>query len=55
MRRRDVFEKVLGKEMRRTGLDYDSYVRVISDIREMARSEKVDLVKAAEIYLSQQQ
>jgi hypothetical protein len=55
MRRKDVFEKVLGKEMRRAGLEYDAYVRVISDIRDLARKEKVTLVRAAEVFLSQQE
>lgn len=54
-RKKDIFEKVLGKEMRRAGLEYAAYVRVISDIRDLARKEKVDLVKAAETYLSQQE
>ena len=54
-RKKDIFEKVLGKEMRRAGLEYDVYVRVISDIRDLARTEKVSLVKAAETYLSQQE
>jgi hypothetical protein len=55
MRKKDVFEKVLGKEMRRARLEYDSYVRIISDIRDLARKEDVSLAKAAENYLSQQQ
>jgi hypothetical protein len=55
MRKKDIFEKVLGKEMRRAGLDYDAYVRIISEVRELARDQKVDLVKAAEVYLSQQE
>jgi hypothetical protein len=54
MRRRDVFEKVLGKEMRRAGLDYEAYVRIISEIRDLARKEQVDLAMAAKGYLSQQ-
>jgi hypothetical protein len=54
-RKKDVFEKVLGKEMRRAGLDYEAYVLVISDIRDLARKESIDLVKAAEIFLSKQQ
>jgi hypothetical protein len=53
-RKKDVFEKILGKEMRRAGLDYEAYVRIISDIRDLARKEQVDLAKAAETYLSQQ-
>ena len=55
MRKKDIFEKVLGKEMRRAGLEYDAYVRVISGIRDLARTEKVSLVKASETYLSQQE
>ena len=43
MRKKDIFEKVLGREMRRQGLDYEAYVRVIGDIREQARKDKVDL------------
>ena len=55
MRKKDVFEKVLGREMRRAGLEYEAYIRVISDIRDLAKKEPTDLVKAAEAYLSQQQ
>lgn len=54
MRKKDIFEKVLGREMRRQGLDYETYVRVIGDIRERARKDKVDLVKAAGTFLSKQ-
>ena len=55
MRKKDVFEKVLGKEMRRAGLEYGAYVRVISDIRDLARKENVTLVRAADVLLSQQE
>ena len=55
MRKKDVFEKVLGREMRRAGLDYEAYVRVISDIRDQVKKEPAGLVRAAEIYLSQQE
>jgi hypothetical protein len=55
MRKKDVFEKVLGKEMRRAGLEYEAYVRVISDIRDLARKENVTLVRAADVLLSQQE
>jgi hypothetical protein len=55
MRKKDVFEKVLGKEMRRAGLEYEAYVRVISDIRDLARNEKVTLIIAAEVFLSKQE
>ena len=54
MRKKDIFEKVLGREMRRQGLDYKAYVRVIGDIRERARKDKVDLVIAAKKLLSNQ-
>jgi hypothetical protein len=54
MRKKDIFEKVLGREMRRAGLDYDAYVRIISDIRDQARKDKVDLVTAAGTILSKQ-
>jgi hypothetical protein len=55
MRKKDIFEKVLGREMRRAGLEYEAYVRIISDIRDVARKEKVDLLKGAEIFLSKQE
>jgi hypothetical protein len=54
MRKKDVFEKVLGKEMRRAGLEYEAYVRAISEIRDLALKDKLDLLKAAEKYLSEQ-
>jgi hypothetical protein len=52
MRKKDIFEKVLGKEMRRAGLDYEAYVRIIGEIRDLARKEQVELTKGAELYLS---
>jgi hypothetical protein len=55
MRKKDVFEKVLGKEMRRAGLGCEAYIRVISDIRDRARKDKVGLEIAAETYLSEQE
>jgi hypothetical protein len=54
MRKKDIFERVLGREMRRQGLDYDAYIRVIGDIRERARKDKVSLVVAAGTLLSKQ-
>jgi len=54
MRKKDIFEKVLGREMRRQGLDAETYIRVVGDIRERARRDKVDLVVAAGTLLSKQ-
>jgi hypothetical protein len=54
MRKKDIFEHVLSREMRRAGMKYEDYIRIISDIRDLARKRKVDLAKAAEEYLSQQ-
>jgi hypothetical protein len=54
MRKKDIFEKVLGRELRRAGLGYEDYIRIISDIRDLSKKQKVDLVKAAEAILSQE-
>ncbi len=54
MRKKDIFEKVLGRELRRAGFEYGDYVRIISDIRDLSTKQKVGLVKAAEVILSQE-
>jgi hypothetical protein len=55
MRKKDIFERVMSREMRRAGLKNEDYIRIISDIRDLARKRKVGLAIAAEEYLSKQQ
>jgi len=42
------FEQTLGKTMRKRGMDFDAYVRLMSEIRDIARKRKVSVEEAAE-------
>ncbi|QLH74849.1 MAG: hypothetical protein HPY73_04945 [Methanomassiliicoccales archaeon] len=45
----EVFEQVLGRCMRREGLGYDDYVRLIGIVRGRAKKDDVSLDKAAKL------
>jgi hypothetical protein len=47
MRRRETFEEALGRTARKRGLDFSGYVRIISEVRELARSKGTDPESAA--------
>jgi hypothetical protein len=42
------FEQTLGKAMRRRNMDFDSYVSLIGEIRDLARKRKISVEEAAE-------
>ncbi len=46
------FEQSLGRAMRRVGLDFDAYVRVMSEIRDAARKGKTPVERAAKEMLA---
>lgn len=46
------YEQVLGKAMRRIGLDFDAYVRVMGEIRVVARKSKISVERAAKEMLA---
>jgi hypothetical protein len=52
LRKKNIFEDVIGKEINKAGLTYDVYIQVMSDIRDIARKKKLSLSDAAEIYIS---
>jgi hypothetical protein len=46
-RKGEPLEKSLGRALRRAGLDFETYVRVIGETRALAQREKVTLEEAA--------
>ncbi|MDD1767728.1 MAG: hypothetical protein LUQ27_04080 [Methanomassiliicoccales archaeon] len=42
------FEQTLGKAMRKREMDFDAYVRLMSEIRDLARKQKISVEEAAE-------
>ena len=43
----ETFERALGRILRAHGRDYEDYLELMSEIRERAGREKVDIVEAA--------
>jgi hypothetical protein len=46
-RNTEVFEGSLGRSFRNVGLDYEAYILTISEIRALAKREKITLEEAA--------
>ena len=46
-RKDEPFERSLGRALRNEGLDFTVYVKLVSEIRELAKSKKIDLDAAA--------
>ena len=46
-RRSEDFEQSLGRSFRQAKLDFDAYIRVVSEIRKRAKADKVPLEEAA--------
>jgi seryl-tRNA synthetase len=44
--RKEPVERAVGRAVRRRGMDFQSYIAAMSDLRDMAASQKVDLEKA---------
>lgn len=53
MRRKETLEEALGRVARKRGLDFSAYVRIMSEVRELAHSSKTDQVDAARTILGQ--
>jgi hypothetical protein len=47
-RKTEAFEKSLGRAFRNAGLDFDAYILIISDVRALAKREKMTLEEAAQ-------
>jgi hypothetical protein len=47
MRKDEPYERSLGRSLRGHGFTYDDYVRVIGEIREIAKARKIAVVDAA--------
>lgn len=46
--RNETIERAIGRTVRRRGLDFSKYIRVMSDVRELAAERKVSSDEAAE-------
>jgi hypothetical protein len=46
-RKTEAFERSLGRTYRNVGLDYDAYILIISEVRVLAKREKITLEEAA--------
>ena len=46
-RKTEAFEKSLGRTFRNVGLDYDAYILIMSEVRVLAKREKITLEEAA--------
>jgi len=46
-RRKDSFESALSRSVRKRGGEYEDYIRIISEMRERARREGVEVHEAA--------
>ncbi|MEE9237120.1 MAG: hypothetical protein V3U52_04970 [Thermoplasmata archaeon] len=47
MHKNETFERALGRILRAHSRDYEDYLELVSEIRERAGQEKVDIVEAA--------
>jgi signal recognition particle GTPase len=50
-RREESFEQALGRALRRQDLDYEAYIKLISQVRERAGKDRKDLFPVAEAWL----
>ncbi len=46
-RNAEPFERALGRSLRNAGFDFDAYILIISEIRAVAKREKISLEEAA--------
>ena len=51
--RKETIERALGRVLRNYGKDFSTYVQMTGEIRELARSSKVDVEKAARMLVSE--
>ncbi len=53
-RRDDTLEAAVGREVRRAGLRYQDYLDLMENVRTIARKDKLDPWKAAQVLLEEQ-
>ncbi|MDD1743892.1 MAG: hypothetical protein LUO85_04615 [Methanomassiliicoccales archaeon] len=46
-RNNEPFERALGRALRNAGFDFDAYILIISEVRALAKREKISLEDAA--------
>ena len=46
-RKKVAFEHTLGKMVRKRGMDFDAYLRLIGEIRDIARKRRISLEESA--------
>jgi len=54
-RRDEPFEKSLGRALRANDLDYDAYISLVSELRDLAKQKKTSLESAAMMLAEQEQ
>ena len=54
-RRDESFEKSLGRALRANDLDYDAYISLVSELRDLAKQKKTSLESAAMMLAEQEQ
>jgi hypothetical protein len=47
MRKDDFFESSLARQVKNQGLTYDDYIRLVSDVRDLAKEKDIKLEEAA--------
>jgi len=46
-RKKVAFEQTLGRTVRKRGMDFDAYIRLISEIRDIARKRRISMEESA--------
>ena len=46
-RKDELFESSLARQVKNLGLSYEDYIRIISDVRDIAKGEEIELEEAA--------
>ena len=50
--RKETLERAIGKAVRRNGLDFGVYIKIMSELRELSKKGQVDLEDIAESLVS---
>lgn len=50
-RKKVAFEQTLGKTVRKRGMDFDAYIRLIGEIRDVARKRRISMEESARALL----
>ncbi len=54
-RRDEPFERSLGRALRAAGLDYDAYISLVSELRDLSKRKKTTIESAAMMLAEQDQ